>query len=81
MESGDNMAELFCKKCGSNKLFLKPNGTQIGAFCSKCGAWVKWASKADQEKINWDIQLSRRMDISQLSNDELIEELRRRLLI
>ena len=40
--------QIVCKKCGSSELYLKKKGPQIGAYCNKCGAWIKWVSKKDQ---------------------------------
>ena len=35
-------------KCGNNKFFFKHNKMHIGVYCSKCGCWVKWASKNEK---------------------------------
>ena len=32
----------ICKKCGSTDFYTKPKGPHIGAYCSKCNAWLKW---------------------------------------
>lgn len=42
------MKEFACRKCGSAELFIKENGTQVGLYCSDCGAWQKWLSKDEQ---------------------------------
>ena len=31
--------------CGNDKFFFKLRGKHIGAYCSKCGKWVKWCNK------------------------------------
>jgi hypothetical protein len=42
------MKEFACRKCGSEMLFIKDNGTQVGLYCSDCGAWQKWLGKDEQ---------------------------------
>jgi len=42
------MKEFACRKCGSAMFFIKDNGTQIGLYCSDCGAWQKWLGKDEQ---------------------------------
>lgn len=39
--------KLICKTCGSNKIYLKKRGMQVGAYCSTCDKWIKWVSKKD----------------------------------
>lgn len=42
------MAELIvCKKCNEREIFLKHRGMQVGAYCSNCGAWLKWVGKKE----------------------------------
>lgn len=31
-----------CKKCGCKEIVVKQANTQTGAYCAKCGAWIKW---------------------------------------
>lgn len=33
---------LECKKCGNREYTTKKNGPHIGAYCSRCGKWIKW---------------------------------------
>lgn len=34
-----------CKKCGSETQGItREQGNQIGLYCEKCGAWIKWLS-------------------------------------
>lgn len=39
-------------KCGSDDLFCKENGTQVGIYCSKCGKYIKWAGKDERNLID-----------------------------
>lgn len=73
------MVDIFCKKCGSADLFIKSNGTQTGAYCSKCGAWIKWVSKEKIRLIERQIESKKESDLSQFSNEELLGEIKRRL--
>jgi len=42
------MAEmLICKKCNEREIFLQYRGMQVGAYCSNCGAWLKWVGKKE----------------------------------
>lgn len=42
------MAEqLICKRCNEREIYLQYRGMQIGAYCSNCGAWLKWIGKKD----------------------------------
>lgn len=42
-----------CPKCGCKVLkpILKYESNIIGLYCSRCGAWVKWANKDDRNLI------------------------------
>lgn len=31
-----------CKKCNSENIIIKQANTMTGAYCSDCGAWIKW---------------------------------------
>jgi len=85
------MATITCKKCGSLDVFIKPNGTQTGAYCSDCGAWIKWVGKDEQRLIERQIERNKEIavveeeeeeivyDLSQFSNEELLEEIHRRM--
>ncbi len=35
-------------KCGCDDFFFKPKGNQMGIYCNKCGKWLKWADKNEQ---------------------------------
>ena len=39
------MNQNHCTKCGCGNLFMKPSGSNIGLYCSNCGAWIKWMNK------------------------------------
>lgn len=45
------MKDYNCRKCGNIDLFIKINGTQVGLYCSDCGAWQKWLSKDEQRLV------------------------------
>lgn len=50
------MSKLKCPKCGCEKLLLRKNEkkpTATDLFCSKCGAWVKFANKDDRRLYEW----------------------------
>ena len=38
-----------CPRCSQNRFFMNRKGTQIGLYCSNCGAWVKWVSHKEAE--------------------------------
>lgn len=40
---------LECRKCGNREYTTKKNGPHIGAYCSRCGKWIKWLSPAEKE--------------------------------
>lgn len=35
-------------KCGNTTFFFRHKGIHIGAYCSKCGAWLKWLNSSEQ---------------------------------
>jgi len=39
------------KDCGSNNLKTRPNGPHIELYCGDCGAYQKFISKEDAEKL------------------------------
>lgn len=39
--------EYTCK-CGCNDFFFAEKGNQIGIYCDRCGKWLKWADKDEQ---------------------------------
>ena len=42
---------IMCGKCSNSSFYLQQRGIQIGFFCDTCGAWIKWASKKEQEML------------------------------
>jgi uncharacterized Zn finger protein len=40
-----------CKRCGSEHVFLKSAGSNVGIYCADCGKWVKWATKDEVRVI------------------------------
>lgn len=40
-----------CKKCGSEKWTVKASGPHYGAYCTDCGAFIRWLKKAEAEQI------------------------------
>lgn len=41
------MELIKCKYCSGIELVLKEKRPHIGAYCKKCGRWLKWLSKKD----------------------------------
>lgn len=37
-----------CKKCGNESYFTQVKGNNMGAYCCKCGAWIKWLNKDER---------------------------------
>ena len=71
------------------------NGIQTGLYCAGCGRWIKWmckeevilfkkylefmkTKKIEDENIEED-EFENQFNISQVSNEELLEELARRI--
>lgn len=42
------MKQTKCKKCGNDSYFTQVKGNNMGAYCCKCGAWIKWLSKEER---------------------------------
>lgn len=42
------MKQIKCKKCGNDSYFTQVKSNNMGAYCSKCGAWIKWLSKEER---------------------------------
>lgn len=38
-------------KCGCNDFFFVDKGNQKGIYCTKCGKWIKWATKEEARLI------------------------------
>jgi uncharacterized Zn finger protein len=95
MKKGEfiHMTTLSCNKCGSIDLFVKSKGSQIGLYCTDCGAWIKWVGKEEQRLVELQIERLKKisipevkppkdsyLDLSNISTDDLLEELRRRII-
>lgn len=39
--------EMKCK-CGNDKFFFRHKNIHVGAYCSKCGRWLKWLNSSEQ---------------------------------
>ena len=35
-------------KCGNDKFFFRHKKMHIGAYCSRCGRWLKWVNNHEQ---------------------------------
>jgi len=90
----ENLINNFiCSKCNGTFTFIKKNNTQTGLYCSKCGKWIKWLGKEEirlyERKLEMDKIKSEvimeveepeiEISLSQFSNEELIDEIRRRM--
>ena len=90
----DNLINNFiCSKCNGTFTFIKKNNTQTGLYCSDCGKWIKWLGKEEirlyEKKLEMDKMKSEvvmeveeheiEISLSQFSNEELIEGIRRRM--
>lgn len=42
------MEQTKCKKCGNDSYFTQVKGNNMGAYCDKCGAWIKWLNKDER---------------------------------
>jgi uncharacterized Zn finger protein len=42
---------MICKRCGSEHVFLKSAGSNVGIYCADCGKWIKWATKDEVRVI------------------------------
>ena len=50
-----------CKKCGNDSYFTQVKGNNMGAYCCKCGAWIKWLNKDErnlQEIVDYVSKIS-----------------------
>mgnify|MGYP000993146216 CR=1 FL=1 len=70
---------ITCRKCGSADLFVKKQSMQTGLYCGNCGAWQKWIGKEELRVIERQIHKGGKADLSQYSNEELLQEIGRRL--
>jgi endogenous inhibitor of DNA gyrase (YacG/DUF329 family) len=79
-----NMKEFACPRCQSINLFTETNASQVGLYCSICGKWIKWLSKEEQRVFEKQQEMKelnkvKKIDLSQVSNEELLDEIKRRL--
>jgi uncharacterized Zn finger protein (UPF0148 family) len=58
------MTTTSCKKCGSINLFTNENGTQVGLYCSDCGAWIKWLGKEEKRLAEQQIETNKNININ-----------------
>lgn len=35
-------------ECGNDEFFFRHKKIHIGAYCSRCGRWLKWLNKDEQ---------------------------------
>ena len=88
----ENLINNFvCSKCNGTFTFIKKNNTQTGLFCADCGKWVKWLGKEELRLYERKLEMVKsevimeteepeiEISLSQFSNEELIEEIRRRM--
>ena len=40
---------VFCPECRGQHIVVRPRGPHVGAYCARCGAWVKWLNSAERE--------------------------------
>ena len=52
----DKMFDHACKKCGCCEFGFLLKGNQLGIYCSRCGRWLKWADKDEQNLYELSIQ-------------------------
>ncbi len=47
-----------CSKCSNTDFAFMMKGNQLGIYCSKCGKWLKWADKDEQNlyELNKPVQ-------------------------
>ena len=70
--------DFVCRKCGSTDLFTRKQSaqsTQIGLYCSNCGAWQKWVNKKEAALFEQQEQESR--SVIHEKEKRLIEIIRR----
>ena len=39
-------------ECGNDSFLFMHMGIHVGAYCSKCGKWVKWLNKNEKNIAN-----------------------------
>ena len=39
------MGKYYCKKCGSNLMFIETKGNNTGLYCGDCGLWQNGLAK------------------------------------
>jgi predicted metalloprotease len=72
------MNKFICKRCGSSNIHIQENGTQIGLYCSDCGAWIKWLGKDDRRLAELQIQNNKdknKVLESNVDNNDFIDKL------
>ena len=42
------MKQTKCRKCGNDSYFTQVKGNNMGAYCCKCGAWIRWLNKDER---------------------------------
>jgi len=90
----DNLINNFiCSKCNGTFTFIKKNNTQTGLYCSDCGKWIKWLGKEEIRLYERQLEIDKmksevimeveeheiEISLSQFSNEELIDEIKKRL--
>ena len=80
--------------CGFEEFHTKQNtkinnGIQTGLYCSDCGRWIKWLGKeelrlfekylAESKMEIEEDEFENQFDISQVSNEDLLEQLVKRI--
>lgn len=43
-----------CRKCNSTKVITQKHSTdktKVGLYCGKCGSWIKWLGKQEQQQL------------------------------
>jgi len=85
----DNLINNFvCSKCSGTFTFIKKNNTQTGLYCSDCGKWVKWLGKEEIRLYERKLEIDKIREgeeeilensLLQFSDEELLEEIRRRM--
>lgn len=54
------MKNFSCPKCGSEDLFLRKSGNNMGLYCGDCGKWIKWVNKNERTIIEKYIEMRSR---------------------
>ena len=50
------MGKYYCKKCGSNLMFIETKGNNTGLYCGDCGLWQKWLSKDELRAFDYSLK-------------------------